>query len=150
MGSDQAVRVRRAAVGDQATIRRMVRAEHLDPTALHWSHFVVAEVDGAGTVGIGQIRPYPNGPELGSMVVLKPYRGRGIGGLIVRELLASTPPPVWLEAAAHNAPYYARFGFVEVPWQQAPMPLRLKAGMGSFLGRLVGIRLAVMRWDGVD
>ncbi len=149
MSGGQPVRVRRAAAEDQATIRRLVRAERLDPTALHWSHFVVAEVDGAGVVGIGQIRPHPNCPELGSLVVLKPYRGRGIGGRIVRELLASTPPPVWLESAAHNAPYYARFGFVEVPWQQAPLPLRLKAGLGHFLGRLVGIRLVVMRWDGV-
>jgi hypothetical protein len=82
------------------------------------------------------------------MVVRKHLRGQGIGGLIIRALLAHHPPPVYLECRSNMAPYYARFGFREIPWQQAPMPLRLKAGAANVIGRLFGLRISVMRWDG--
>ncbi len=121
----------------------MVRAAHLDPTALHWSHFVVAERAGE-VVGVGQVRPYPACRELGSLVVRDDLRGQGIGGLIVRALLEREAGEVWLECRADLAPYYARFGFEGIRWQTAPMPLRLKAGLGSVLGRPFGVRLAVM------
>ncbi len=137
------VTVRPATATDQPIIRAMVRAAHLDPTALRWPQFVVAERAGE-VVGIGQVRPYRAGRELGSLVVRDDLRGQGIGGLIVRALLAREAGDVWLECRSDLTPYYERFGFGEVPWQRAPMPLRLKAGMGSLLGPLFGVRLAVM------
>jgi amino-acid N-acetyltransferase len=142
------VKLRKAQPGDQGAIRQLVYGARLDRTALHWSHFVVAEMPEEGIVGIGQIRPYPNCPELGSMVVRKPFREQGIGGMVIRALLADHPPPVYLECRSHMAPYYARFGFREIPWQQAPMPLKLKSGTANVLGRLFGLRISVMRWDG--
>lgn len=148
MSGDPPVTLRKAAPADQETIKRMVRAAGLDPSALHWSHFVIAEMAGESVVGIGQIRPYRNCPELGSLVVRKPFRDRGIGGMIIQELIAHHPPPVYLECRSQMAAYYTRFGFSEIPWPQAPMPLKLKAGVGNLLGRLVGMRVAVMRWDG--
>ena len=63
------IEIRPALESEQETIKQMVRAEQLDPTALHWSHFKVAEQDGQ-IIGIGQIRPYPRCRELGSLIVL--------------------------------------------------------------------------------
>lgn len=150
MADAPAVTVRRATPADQTTIRRLVRGAQLDPTALHWSHFVVAEIDGAGSVGIGQVRPYPRCPELGSLVVRKRFRGRGIAAAIIHALLESEPGTVYLECQVHMVPYYERFGFQEIPWYRAPMPLKLKAGMGALLGRLFGFRIAAMQREGVE
>jgi amino-acid N-acetyltransferase len=144
-------RLRRATADDQETIKRMVYAAGLDRSSLHWSHFIVAELPGDGIVGIGQIRPYRNCPELGSLVVLKRYRNQGIASQIVRALLASRPAPIYLECADYNLPYYLRFGFYEIPWYRAPFPLSLKSGLGALaskLGLLGGHTVAAMRWDG--
>jgi len=136
------VTLRPARAEDQPAIRRMVHASHLDPFFLRWQHFIVAE-QGGDLVGIGQIRPYARCPELGSLVVCESQRGRGIGGRIVRALLAQADGPVYLECAERMRGYYARVGFEEIPWQEAPFPLRFKAR----LARLMGGRIAVMRWE---
>lgn len=153
------VKLRRAQREDQTLINAMVRDEaNLDPTSLHWSHFVIAELPGEGgtgpaqVAGIGQIRPYRGCPELGSLYVRQPYRGQGIASQIVRALLASTPAPIYLECVDLNVPYYRRFGFYEIAWHRAPWPLWLKSGMGRLAGRLGmlprGRTVATMRWDG--
>jgi len=36
--------IRAATEADRSTIRKMVFAEHLDPTSLNWRHFLVAEM----------------------------------------------------------------------------------------------------------
>ncbi len=136
--------IRKATAVDQAMIKQMVSEAHLDPTALHWSHFRVAE-KGNAIIGIGQIRPYPKCRELGSLVVKAPYRGQHIGERLVEALLADEKGDVYLECRDHNEGYYARFGFQTVPWWQTPMPLKLKAGIGSNLGGLFGIKLLTMK-----
>jgi amino-acid N-acetyltransferase len=136
--------LRRAAESDQAAIRHMVRTAGLDPTALHWSHFIVAEHDGQ-IVGIGQIRPYKHCRELGSLVVSEAWRSRGLGTQIVETLLAGESGVVYLECISSMTSYYGKFGFEEIRWWQAPMPLRLKSIVGKMMVRLVGERLSVMR-----
>lgn len=138
------VQIRRATAEDQAVIRQWVRDEQLDPTALHWSQFVVAELDGE-MVGIGQIRPHRRCRELGSLIVRQAYRRRGIGAQIVAALLAAEPGDVYLECLDEMAAYYARFGFEPLPWWQAPMPLKLKAGLGNLASRLFGYQVVTMR-----
>jgi amino-acid N-acetyltransferase len=138
--------VRRAMASDQAAIRQMVHSAGLDPFSLDWPNFVVADLDGM-IVGIGQVRPYPRCPELGSIVTLPEYRGRGIAGQIIEMLLDRQAGTVYLECLDSMASYYARFGFFPIPWRQAPMPLRLKAGLGNMFGSLAGFRIAVMRRD---
>jgi N-acetylglutamate synthase-like GNAT family acetyltransferase len=138
------IHIRPATEADETTIRRMVKAEHLDPTSLKWQNFLMAEHEGK-VVGIGQIRPYANCPELGSLVVLKEFQRQGIGGMLIEALLARESGVVYLECRRPLESYYRRFGFEEISWWQAPMPLKLKSGMGNILGRLFGIRIAVMR-----
>ena len=127
----------------------MVRQAGLDPLNLNWPNFVLAEVDGQ-IAGIGQIRPYPNCPELGSIVTLPEYRGRGISAKIIETLLDGRTDTIYLECAGRMASYYTRFGFEEIPWQQAPIPLKLKAALGNLIARLFGIRIAVMKRNGMQ
>lgn len=141
--------IRRATAADQAAIRAIIGQAGLDPFNLSWPNFVLAEVDGQ-IAGIGQIRPYPDCPELGSIVTLPEYRGRGIASKIIETLLDGRTGTLYLECAGRMAGFYPRFGFREIPWWQAPMPLKLKAGLGNVIGRMGGWRIAVMRRDGAQ
>ncbi len=136
--------IRRATAADQTDIRAIIRTAGLDPGNLAWSNFVLAEVDGQ-IAGIGQIRPYPNCPELGSIVTLPEYRGQGIAARIIETLLDGRTDTIYLECAGRMASFYTRFDFQEIPWQQAPMPLKFKAGLGNMIGRLGGWHIAVMK-----
>lgn len=138
------IHIRPATADDQDTIRQMVKEEELDPTALHWSHFLIAQ-NGGDIAGIGQIRPYAKCRELGSLVVKEPYRKQGVGALIVNALLERETGDVYLECLDHNERYYARFGFERISWWRAPMPLKLKAGLGRVFGRFFGFRVIAMR-----
>jgi GNAT superfamily N-acetyltransferase len=143
------LRLRPALEADQPLIRQMVVKEAgLDPTSLHWSHFIIAEL-GAEVAGLGQIRPYRGCPELGSIFTRPQFQGRGIAGAIILRLVANwpAPGPIYLECQGHMATYYQQFGFRKIPWQQAPMPLKLKAGVGAFLSRIFNFKMAVMRLD---
>lgn len=153
------VTLRPAQAEDQALIKEMiVREAELDPTSLHWSHFILAELPDDNlpaserVIGLGQIRPYRNCPELGSLYVRKTYRKLGVASQIMRALLASRPAPIYLECLSYNVPYYERFGFFEIPWYRAPWPLSLKSGVGTFFSKLgvmgKNIGVAAMRWDG--
>lgn len=141
------IHLRPATAADQTTIRQMVRAEGLDPSALHWSHFVMAECDGE-IAGIGQMRPYPKCRELGSLVVKAAYRQQGVGAVIVNALLEQETGDVYLECEGSKEAYYRRFGFERIAWWRAPMPLKLKAGAGQIVGPLFGFRVVTMRWKG--
>lgn len=136
--------LRHATIDDQSIIKQFVREAELDPTSLHWSHFIVAEKQGK-IVGIGQIRPYKNCRELGSLVVLEAFRNQGLGKQIIEALLAEEPGTVYLECLQSMRSYYQKFGFEEIGWWQAPMPLRLKSVIGKMVVRLIGQRLTVMR-----
>jgi len=140
--------LRRATADDQAIIRQIVIKDiGLDPTDLHWSHFVLAEIDGK-IVSLGQIRPSKSAPELGSIATLPDHRGKGYAAMIIRRLLDDweQPGPVYLECEYHNVTYYQKLGFVEIPLSDVPPSvLRFKHGVGAVLGKLFGIRGAVMK-----
>lgn len=139
------IQIRPARESDQETIKEMVRAAQLDPSALHWSHFKVAEQDGQ-IIGIGQIRPYRRCRELGSLVVLKPFRKQGAGAMLIYALLENEAGDVYLETASHNETYYGKFGFIRIPWYQAPYPLILKVALvGSILRLVYRARIIAMK-----
>ncbi|MEM6285388.1 MAG: GNAT family N-acetyltransferase [Chloroflexota bacterium] len=121
---------------------RMVWGAGLDPTDLHWAHFLIAEHAGQ-IVGIGQVRPAAS--ELGSLVVVPYFRGQGAGGMLIDALVARTAGDVYLECNATLAPYYARHGFTEIAPAQAPPALRRKAMIGGRVAKWFGLRLAVMK-----
>ena len=138
------VRIRPAVANDQAAIKQIIKDEHLDPSALDWSHFLIAEAEGE-IVGIGQIRPYPKCRELGSLVVKSPYRGTGVGVMLVNALLEHETGDVYLECQIKNETYYNRFGFQKIPWYQAPPPLKYKAFIGAVFLRVFGIHIIAMK-----
>ena len=135
--------IRPASAADDATIKRMVRGEGLDPTSLKWQHFLVAEEDGK-VVGIGQVKQYPGCQELGSLVVLPEYRGQGIAGDLIRALEARARRPLYLLCRDHMQAYYERFGYQWIPIWKAPAPLLIKL-VFTRLFLLAGLRVVVLR-----
>jgi N-acetylglutamate synthase-like GNAT family acetyltransferase len=120
----------------------MVFAEHLDPTSLKWQNFLVAETEGI-IVGIGQVRMHRGCRELGSLVVLKGYRGHGIAGRIVAELERTSGYPMYLLCESKMEGYYTGHGYRVIGWRAAPTVLKMKL-LPTFLFRLFGIRVLIM------
>lgn len=117
------VLLRAAEPGDQATIRRIIRAARLNPMALDWPRFLIAE-DHGQIVGIGQIKVLGDGTrELASLAVAPSYQGTGIGGVLVWTLISLAPGPLYLRCATHNEGFYQRFGFRTLAPEQMPRSL---------------------------
>jgi len=89
-----------------------VRRFRLDDEDLAAEQFVVARERGR-LVAFGRIKPYGRVYELGSVGVLEAERGRGLGGLIVRELVRRFPTrEVYI--TTDLPAYFARFGFCRI------------------------------------
>jgi amino-acid N-acetyltransferase len=133
---DAPLSLRRATAADQAAIVRMVRAERLNPNALHWLNFIVAEC-GERLVGAVQMRLHADGSrELGSFVVDPVHRRRGIGARLIGTLLALDDPPnaVHVITRRERAPYFARWGFRAIAMRRAPDAVRSNYCLGQFAG----------------
>lgn len=139
------VDIRPAVAADESTIKQMVRQARLDPTSLKWSRFLVAEAGGE-IVGIGQVKQYPGCQELGSLVVHRAYRGRGIAAQLIAALESRAEFPLYLLCESRMGPYYERFGYQTIGYWDAPWPLKVKL-TPTLLFRVFGIRVLVMRKD---
>jgi N-acetylglutamate synthase-like GNAT family acetyltransferase len=138
--------IRSAVAADEATIKALIRAEHLDPMNVRWQNFLVAEDADAGRIiGIGQIKPFRSGRELGSLAVVADWRQRGVGGAIIQALIARERGPLLLFCLAFREPYYAKFGFKRCGLRELRGELKLKYTLGTVFTRLIGRRLIVMQ-----
>jgi amino-acid N-acetyltransferase len=128
--------LRAATVADQDAIVALVRSERLNPNGLHWPHFIVAALDGQ-VVGAVQMRHHADGSrELGSLVVAKDFRGRGIAGQLIGRLLMQHPGAAHLITPRVKARRYAYWGFRAIaPWR-APRSVCLNYCMGQLASAL--------------
>ncbi len=138
--------IRTAGAADEATIKAMIRAEQLDPLNVHWQNFLVAEDISMGRIiGIGQVKPYRSGRELGSLVVAADRRQIGVGGAIINALIARERGSLLLFCLAFREPYYAKFGFRRCGLRDLRGEFKLKYAVGMAFTRLIGRRLIVMQ-----
>ncbi len=128
--------IRPARAQDKATITAMVRGAHLNPIDLQWARFLIAE-DARGIVGVGQIRPHADASELASLVVREDRRGQGVGGQLVRALIAQTQGTLVLFCDSGMEGYYRRFGFRTIGVQEAPPSLRARYAFGRIVTQLI-------------
>jgi amino-acid N-acetyltransferase len=136
--------IRPARLEDAATIKRLVRGAGLDPTSLEWQNFLVAE-RGGKAIGVGQVKPYREGRELGSLVVLKPYRGQGVGAAIVQALIEREPGELFLLCRDRLESYYARFGFRRANWHELRGAVRVKYTFAQLFRLLFRLRIIAMK-----
>jgi len=145
-----AIIFRRAMEHDQQAIRTLIHGERLNPIGINWPNFMVALM-GDRIVGAAQIRKHSDGSrELGSLVVAKEARGRGIASRMIDALLAEEQEPVWLVTPESMASLYRSWGFERIEPAAAPVKVRHNYRMGSlariisFLRRLPMRRLVIL------
>ena len=137
--------IRPACVKDIKSIRMLVWSAKLDPTQLRWQQFWVIECSG-DLVACGQLRNFTDAQELGSLVVAKDWRDRGLGTYLAKYLIQQATEPLYLECLGKRlASFYTRFGFVEAAWQELPQSLKFKFGLSQLAKTLFRIPVTIMQ-----
>jgi amino-acid N-acetyltransferase len=140
----QGCTLRPATSLDLWRIRWLVLSVPLDPTQLRWHQFWVIECENK-VIACGQLRSFEEAQELGSLVVTKGWRDRGLGTILVKHLIQSATQPLYLECLGQRlAEYYRRFGFEAVDWQRLPRSLQAKFGTSKNLATLLHLPLVIM------
>lgn len=136
--------LRPARAEDLWAIRRLVFSARLDPTQLRWFQFWVVEHQGQ-LIACGQLRSFQDVQELGSLVVARRWRQRGIGSVLVRHLIQQATYPLYLECLGNKlVQFYQRFGFQPVTWDSLPRSLKQKFGLSKRLAQLFHLPLEIM------
>ncbi len=106
---EQAAAIRHAVFVVEQKVPVDIELDEFDPVSVHALAF-----DGDG-VAVGTGRLLPDG-HIGRMAVLRHARGSGVGGALLRALMAAARErgfgEVQLNAQTHALAFYARFGFV--------------------------------------
>ncbi len=139
--------IRPACDRDIKSIRMLVWSAKLDPTQLRWQQFWVIECDGK-LAACGQLRNFAGAQELGSLVVAKDWRDRGLGSYLTKYLIAQATEPLYLECLGKRlASFYTRFGFAEVSVQELPQSLKFKFGLSQLGKTLFKIPVTIMQYQ---
>jgi len=139
--------LRPASAQDIKSIRMLVWSAKLDPTQLRWEQFWVIECEGK-LAACGQLRNFSGAQELGSLVVAKDWRDRGLGSYLTKHLIQQATEPLYLECLGKKlASFYTSFGFVEVPVQELPQSLKFKFGLSQLGKILFRIPVTIMQYQ---
>ncbi|MEG3899395.1 MULTISPECIES: GNAT family N-acetyltransferase [unclassified Microcoleus] len=139
--------IRPACAQDMRSIRMLVWSAKLDPTQLRWEQFWVIECEGK-LAACGQLRNFAGAQELGSLVVAKDWRDRGLGSYLTKYLIQQATEPLYLECLGKRlASFYTRFGFVEVSVQELPQSLKFKFGLSQLAKTLFKIPVTIMQYQ---
>jgi amino-acid N-acetyltransferase len=129
--------IRPATAKDIWAIRKLVLSAKLDPTQLRWSQFWLIECE-RKIVACGQLRSFKGAQELGSLVVEKKWRDRGLGSYLTKHLIQQATAPLYLECLGQKlVQFYTRLGFIPVAWQELPPSLKQKFGLTHFGTKLL-------------
>lgn len=140
--------LRQAISADIWSIRFLVLRAKLDPTQIRWEQFWVIECSD-DIVACGQLRDYSGVKELGSLVVLPAWRGRGLGSILTQHLITSCTQPLYLECLGDRlASFYSHFGFVPIDWQELPQPLQKKFRISQLAKMLRIVPVIFMQYQG--
>jgi amino-acid N-acetyltransferase len=139
--------IRPALARDMRSIRMLVWSAKLDPTQLRWQQFWVIECSG-DLVACGQLRNFAGAQELGSLVVAKNWRDRGLGSCLAKHLIAQATEPLYLECLGKRlAAFYTRLGFVEVPLPELPQSVKFKFGVSQLAKILFKVPVTIMQYQ---
>ncbi len=139
--------IRPASVQDIRSIRMLVWSAKLDPTQLRWEQFWVIEC-GGNLAACGQLRNFAGAQELGSLVVMKDWRDRGLGSFLTKYLIQQATQPLYLECLGQRlASFYTRFGFVEVSVPELPQSLKFKFGLSRLAKTLFRVPVTIMQYQ---
>lgn len=137
--------LRKATSEDASSIRWLVFTAKLDPTQLKWQQFWVIEFDN-NIIACGQLRNFTEAQELGSLVVKKNWRNRGLGSFLTRHLIQQATQPLYLECLGKKlVDYYMKLGFRQVEFQDLPASLKSKFKISQLGKQLIRVPVSFMK-----
>ncbi len=140
--------LRKATSEEASSIRWLVFKAKLDPTQLKWQQFWVIEFDNK-IIACGQLRNFNGVQELGSLVVNKKWRNRGLGSYLTKHLIEQANQPLYLECLGKKlVDYYIKFGFVPIDFQDLPASLKSKFKISQLGKQLIGVPVTFMKFAG--
>lgn len=109
---DHVFRIRELVFVDEQHVPREEEYDEYDATAHHY----LAWADGQ-PAGAARWRPTANGVKLERFAVLAPYRSHGVGGVLLRQVMADAraahpDASLYLHAQLQAQLFYQRHGFV--------------------------------------
>ena len=126
--------IRPAIAADQDTIVGLIRIERLNPNGLGWANFLVA-TEHDRLIGAVQLRRHPDGArELGSLVVERSSRGRGLATRLIDSLLAANPGRILMITGRQHATHYSAWRFRPIPAIDAPASIMRNYCLGQIIG----------------
>lgn len=134
---------RKGIPSDRALIIKSIWSEKLNPLSINPENFTIATDITGHVLAFGQLKHLTTDTlELSSVVVLKPYRGAGLGSKLVKYLLIHRHPPnskVYLTTISKRHSFYSNLGFKEecLPSDALPSQLAFEVAAGSIVARLV-------------
>jgi N-acetylglutamate synthase-like GNAT family acetyltransferase len=137
---------------ESAAIKDLIHSAGINPMDLDWRRFIVA-VDGRDQIiATGQIKPHgakADIHELASIAVVPDYRRQGLARAIIEFLLKDSPRPLYLTCRSKLEPFYEKFGFRAIAYDEMPRYYQRLAkllGLLSTVARLEHTeRLSVMK-----
>ena len=113
--------IRKATNQDARAIRKLINRVGINPIGLHWQRFLVAVDEQDRLLGCGQVKPHGDGTrEMASIAVQPEQQGQGIGTAVIQRILAENPLPLYLTCRSVMGPYYQKFGFRALSFQEMP------------------------------
>lgn len=113
--------LRPALETESGVIKDLIHSVGINPMGLDWKRFIVAVDAQDQVIAIGQIKPHGKDiHELASIAVVPEYRGQGLARAIIEDLLKDGPRPLYLTCVSSLEPFYNKFGFISVPYEEMP------------------------------
>lgn len=142
--------LRPAQENDTAAINRLIKEGRINPTGLDWRRFLLAVTATGEVIGCGQIKPHRDGSsELASIAVAEIWRGKGVAGEIIRQLIAGHEGPLYLMCRSGLGELYQKFGFRLLEPDEMPRYFKHISVVGRIISALQsqGETLLVMGRD---
>ncbi len=115
------IKISAASEKDMPVIEKLAKSFALDFEAVSWKQFLVAKKE-EEIIGFGRLRDYFECTEIATVGVIHSERGKGLGTLIVNELIRIGPKEIFVTCVIPN--FFSRFGFQ--PVKQYPSILQKK------------------------
>lgn len=129
--------LRRAVEADSTSIRGLIHLTGINPIGLDWRRFILAVNERGDMIGCGQIKRHgDNALELASIAVEPAYRGQGVARQVIEFLLLENPRPLYLTCRSSLGPFYEKFGFERIAFEEMP-------GYFRRIARLAGLAKAL-------
>ncbi len=142
--------LRPAREAESAAIKELIHEVGINPMDLDWRRFIVAVNAQDQIIATGQIKPHRNDiHELASIAVTPEYRGQGLARAIIEYVLLDSPRPLYLTCQSKLEPFYEKFGFRSLRYEEMPRFYRRLSKLAGFVEAVAKLKdgdgLSVMK-----